>query len=335
MQREKRDLGNEFREWAKENGYFNQTTAGAKAICLYRWIYDNIDDIIIDSRYAELSRLYTYYGIPRDRAIAIFDYVNAGASFDWKTQEIDPYATFIIRTYISDDQKGDLTKVGGKGDFVYSDFTIDTILALHMEEFVDIFPWDSFPHPTPMQLDLIVETYRNHDISRSDSKEDPTGGLWEWILPYGERTPIPTSVILRAMEDVLASTNPGILAETITREFLQMQPLVREDGNDDDLCKVWDCILTSLESNTGYPTALIGAYDTDDRHVNFDELYRKIYEDILSTQKERIARMRNLLNNVNNNPEVFRDNWDMLALYRTSVRNNALHKEEVARCAIL
>lgn len=313
-----RDFIEEYRAYAKDRGVLNQTTTGSKAVVLNQWLFENIDDIIECGMYPELRKLIDYYGIKRDQMIGLFDYATADRSIDWKTQEINELAEFIMSTYMD----SDLVTVGGRSELTFTSFTIDPIVATHMSKFVDVFPWGNQPNPTPTQLKLIVDMYRRIDHATWDG--NPSGGLWEWILQYGERAPVPFDIINRAIVDAVESGNSSLVAFYINPEFLRMQPLVTIDGDDTKLCKLWDQLTAICESCNGYPDELINGY----KAVDFTDLYKVIYQDLLSIQKATVAEINDMITNGKSGKWVIQD-YTHLSMYQTIVVNDDAEKNRL------
>lgn len=311
---EKQDLSllDKYREWAKENGYAPQTRFAGRAIPFLCWVIDNIGQITGQTKYNELKELYGYYGFPREMAIAVFDYLNSDATIDWKESEINEYAAFIMELYVPE------IEIIGQGWLSYSSFVIDSIVIHHMPMFIANYPWKSkYQWPTPSQIQLMVKMYRTMNTNMEINGERPGGGLWEWILQYGEQSPIPTEIILEAMRDAIESGNPELVTEYITPKFLRNQPLVCLDGDDTALCEIWECFVSSMESGNGYPDELMSWYGNKaEKAITFEELYKMIYDDILAHMKEQVSE----INKMGSAGNSYYPN-DLLSLYRTILYN--------------
>ena len=289
---EKQELSlmDKYREWAIGNGYAPQTRFAGRAVPFLRWVIDNIERITRQSKYKELRELYEYYGFPREMAVAVFDYLNSGSTIDWKESEINEYAAFIMEMYVP------MVDNIGQGWLAHSSFVIDSIVIHHMPMFIANYPWDSKCHwPTPSQIRLMVDMYRIMNADIEINGERPGGGLWEWILQYGEHSPIPTEIILEAMQDAIESGNPELIAEYITPKFLRTQPLVCPNGDDSALCEVWEYFVTSMETGKSYPDELMAWYgSSSEKAITFEDLYKLIYDDILKLMKEQVEGIKKL-----------------------------------------
>lgn len=320
----KRNFVDEYRAYAKQNKALNQTTTGYMAVALNQWLLTHIEEILELGAYKELKDLIDYYGIPREQMIGFFDYATADQMIDWKTQEVNELASFIISTYM----RTQISLVGGSGPLTFTSIPIDTIMVAHMGEFIEHFPWDEYPYPTPNQIRMMVNMYQKIDFANSENNS--SGGLWEWMVQYGEHSPIPFDLIMLSMEDAFKSGNGNTIVYGMTADFLLNQPLVTVDGDDTKLCDLWDKMTSAVTLGSTYPDLLLTHYQIND----FNDLYQRIYQDILYKQKGLVMEIDGIITkDANNHPTIkmngASNRYFLLSTYQTILVNGDEKKDRL------
>ena len=342
-QQQRRDLIEEFRSWAKEHDYLWQTQYPDKAICIKKWLFDNIQSIVTEHQYIALEKFVTYYGIERREMIALFDYCsNLDLSIiDWKTQEINDYASFIMMAFpyfgaIKLPLKSSIVSWG-------VNIIIDPIVATHMIYFIDDYMWKNYPHPTPSQLDMIVKTFISsvyaspHKIiklyedgylscSRSEIAEAPTMCLFAWISEYGKYSPIPYKILKFALDEALRFKEYHIIIDGISTKFLQTQLLVDYEYNDEALNSIWEILTEALMLYITEPYDLVenypGCRNEDEDRIDYIKLYELIYTDLCQITKDRITNLNTMLDKIVTNKIRKEEVNPVLLAYYNTIKAN-------------
>ena len=296
------------------------------------WLYCEIDGIIENRQFDDLKEFIIYFDICRTDIIELFDYVMSEevsqTSIDWRIGD-NELVNFLMSNFMVCEKHQFPNK------YCITNLVIDKILAHHMLDFVSLYKWDYWVHPT---IPMIYDIYRSFNRFKHVKENDEDcfdGELWEWVLLYGEHSALPFRIIMAALTDASKSNSPETIAMYITPAFLNHQTLVDSTGDDGYLSTIWDMVMTSSAAVGVYPDELANYYLTEAESEKCDAilLYNKIYKKLCKLHKERISAIKKLIEGCEDGKMFNRlkpgDDFFILSYYRALYHNCLIKNSEL------